>query len=145
MNHLTHLHVHSWYSMLEWASSPETLLKRAAACGYTHLALTDTNNLYGAIAFVQEAVRHGVRPLLGACLRQNRSRCVALIGEGTGYRSLCRIISGLNLPQQNDWFGRGGGFGPGGPGGFDGSDGALIAGSGGPGGGPGGRRRRAGP
>lgn len=48
------------------------------------------------------------------------------------------VSSGLNLPQQNDWFGRGGGFGPGGPGGFDGSDGALIAGSGGPGGGPGG-------
>ena len=48
------------------------------------------------------------------------------------------VSSGLNLPQQNDWFGRGGGFGPGGPGGFDGSDGALIAGSGGPAGGPGG-------
>jgi DNA polymerase-3 subunit alpha/error-prone DNA polymerase len=95
------LHVHSWYSLLEGASSPQALLKRTAACGYTALALTDTNNLYGAVAFVQEAVHHGIRPLLGTCLRQNRSRCVALMAERSGYRSLCRIISRLNLPQDD--------------------------------------------
>jgi DNA-directed DNA polymerase III PolC len=94
-----HLHVHSWYSLLEGASSPETLLDRAAACGYPSLALTDTNNLYGAMAFIEAAVPRGIRPILGACLRQNRSRCVALIADQSGYRSLCRIISRLNLPH----------------------------------------------
>ncbi|HMF11839.1 MAG TPA: PHP domain-containing protein, partial [Gemmataceae bacterium] len=69
MSEHVHLHVHSWYSLLEAASSPAALLDRAAACGYTALALTDTNNLYGAMAFVEEAVRFGVRPILGACLR----------------------------------------------------------------------------
>jgi DNA-directed DNA polymerase III PolC len=92
------LHVHSWYSLLEGASSPGALLERAATCGYTSLALTDTNNLYGAVAFVEEASRHGIRPLLGACLRHNGSRCVALIAERAGYRSLCRILSRLHLP-----------------------------------------------
>src|SRR5712692_6024394 len=92
-----HLHVHSWYSLLEGASAPEALLDRAAACGYSALALTDTNNLYGAMAFTEAAVQRGVRPILGACLRQNRSRCVALIADQSGYRSLCRVLSRLNL------------------------------------------------
>jgi DNA-directed DNA polymerase III PolC len=93
------LHVHSWYSLLEGASSPTALLERAAAAGHEALALTDTNNLYGAAGFVTEARRRGVRPLLGACLRQQRTRCVALIAEPVGYRSLCRILSRLHLRQ----------------------------------------------
>src|SRR5918911_1691443 len=91
------LHTHSWYSLLEGVSSPEALLARAAEGGHTALALTDTNNLYGAVAFVAEACRHGIRPLLGACLRQGRTRCVALIAERVGYRSLCRVLSRLHL------------------------------------------------
>src|SRR5205807_6971272 len=71
--------------------------ERAAASGYAALALTDTNNLYGAVAFMEEAQRFGVRPLLGACLRQKQMHCVALIAEPAGYRSLCRILSRLHL------------------------------------------------
>jgi DNA-directed DNA polymerase III PolC len=91
------LHTHSWYSLLEGASAPEALLARAAACGYTALALTDSNNLYGAVAFAEAAPRYGVRPLLGACLRSRRRRCVALVGERAGYRNLCRVLSRLHL------------------------------------------------
>ena len=93
------LHTHSWYSLLEGASSPEQLLQRAAACGANALALTDTNNLYGAPVFVELAHRQGIRPLLGACLRQNRTRCVALIAELAGYRNLCRVLSRLHLGE----------------------------------------------
>ncbi len=94
------LHTHSWYSLLEGVSSLEQLLERARACGYKALALTDTNNLYGAVPFVELACRLGVRPLLGACLRQQRTRCVALIAERAGYRNLCRILSRLHLEQR---------------------------------------------
>ncbi len=93
------LHTHSWYSLLEGVSSLEALLRRAAECGHHALALTDTNNLYGAVPFVELAHQHGVRPLLGACLRQGRQRCVALVAETAGYRSLCRIISRLHLAE----------------------------------------------
>src|SRR5262249_5559888 len=91
------LHVHSWYSLLEGVSSPQALLQRAAGCGYTALALTDANNLYGAVEFTELAHRYGIRPLLGACLRQQRNRCVALVAEQAGYRSLCRVLSRLHL------------------------------------------------
>src|SRR5207253_4670633 len=91
------LHTHSWYSLLEGVSSLTALLERATACDYTALALTDTNNLYGAVPFVEEAQRFGLRPLLGACLRRDGTHCVALIAEPAGYRSLCRIISRIHL------------------------------------------------
>jgi DNA-directed DNA polymerase III PolC len=91
------LHVHSWYSLLEAVPSPQGLLQRAEACSYPALALTDTNNFYGAVSFADLAWQHGVRPLLGARLQQHRSRCVALIAEPAGYASLCRILSRLHL------------------------------------------------
>ena len=94
------LHTHSWYSLLEATASPATLLRRAARCGYRALALTDTNNLYGAMNFVEEAKNWGIRPLLGACLRQQRTRAVALMADSTGYASLCRILSRLHLTEE---------------------------------------------
>ena len=92
-----HLHVHSWYSLLEGLSSPEALLERAAACGYDSLALTDTNNLLGAMAFVEQAAPLGIRPLLGARLQQQEVRCTALVAQHSGYHNLCRILSRLHL------------------------------------------------
>jgi DNA-directed DNA polymerase III PolC len=97
----TPLHVHSYYSLLEGVDSLDTLLARAAACGYQNLALTDSNNLYGAVAFVEATRKYGVRPILGACLRHGRQRCTALIAEETGYQSLCRILSRLHLQDQS--------------------------------------------
>jgi DNA-directed DNA polymerase III PolC len=110
------MHVHSYYSLLEGVDSLDTLLARAAACGYQNLALTDSNNLYGAVAFVEAARKHGVRPILGACLRQELRgltppaqkskppargpRCTVLIAEEAGYRSLCRILSRLHLQEK---------------------------------------------
>ena len=99
--------------------SPEVLVERAAACGYEALALTDTNNLYGAVAFVEAARKHGIRPILGCRLsaigyrlsavgQQAESRkpiadsrrCIVLIAEPVGYASLCRILSRLHLREQ---------------------------------------------
>src|SRR5216683_3940689 len=97
MNPLTSLHTHSWYSLLEGVSSPSALLARAAACGYSAMALTDTNNLYGAVPFVEAAKDRGIKPLLGACLRQHRTRCVALIAQPAGWSSLCRVLTRLHL------------------------------------------------
>jgi DNA polymerase III alpha subunit len=96
------LHTHSWYSLLEGVSSLDALLARAAACGYTALALTDTNNFYGAVAFVEAAARYQVRPLLGACLRHQSVHCVALIAEPAGWSSLCRILTRLHLREDAD-------------------------------------------
>jgi DNA-directed DNA polymerase III PolC len=92
-----HLHVHSWYSLLEGLSSPEALFDRAAVCGYTSLALTDTNNLLGAMKFAERAAQCGIRPLLGAHLRHEQTQCIALAANRAGYHNLCRVLSRLHL------------------------------------------------
>src|SRR5947209_12271843 len=93
------LHTHSWYSLLEGVSSLESLLHRARAGGHTALALTDTNNLYGVVPFVELAAKHGLRPIVGACLRLGRERVVALVADRGGYRNLCRVISRVQLTE----------------------------------------------
>jgi DNA-directed DNA polymerase III PolC len=96
------LHTHSGYSLLEGASGLDALLERARAGGHTALALTDTNNLCGSVAFVELAERAGVRPLLGACLRRGGEHCVVLIASPAGYRSLCRLLTRLNLAEAGE-------------------------------------------
>ena len=45
------LSTHSNFSLLFGTSSPANLCARAAALGFSSLALTDTNNLYGLWPF----------------------------------------------------------------------------------------------
>ena len=73
-----HIHVHSWFSLGEGASSPEALIEAAIAQGFDTLACTDTNGVYGAVEFQQLAESAGIRPILGAYLEWGDEECVAL-------------------------------------------------------------------
>ena len=64
------LHASSAFSFLEAASLPETLVERAAALGYSALALVDRDGVYGAPRFHKAAKRLRWRRCL--C---GRSRC----------------------------------------------------------------------
>ena len=61
----THLEVHSHFTLLGGTASIPDLVGRALADGMTHLALTDTNALYGAVAFDRLCRESGIRPILG--------------------------------------------------------------------------------
>ncbi len=50
-----HLHVHSAYSLLEGAIQPKRLQELAIADGQPALAITDRNNLFGALEFSEKA------------------------------------------------------------------------------------------
>ncbi|MBI4368350.1 MAG: DNA polymerase III subunit alpha [Candidatus Omnitrophica bacterium] len=60
-----HLHCHSQYSLLDAASKVPLLIKRAVELKFPALAMTDHGNLFGAIAFYQEAMRQGIKPIIG--------------------------------------------------------------------------------
>src|SRR5579875_3855483 len=47
------LHVHTNYSLLEGASHPRELVEQAADYGYRALAITDRDNLHGALEFAR--------------------------------------------------------------------------------------------
>ena len=61
-----HLHVHSAYSLREGALTVETLAKLAKADAMPALAITDTNNLFGALEFSEKLAKSGVQPIIGA-------------------------------------------------------------------------------
>ena len=109
---LTHLTVHSWYTLLGATAPVESLAQRAAQAGMTHLALTDTHALYGAVAFARACAAAGVQPILGMTARVTAP--AGLIEDGSpgeltllangpaGYRSLCRLASTLQTGAGQD-------------------------------------------
>src|SRR4051794_37204935 len=60
-----HLHVHSSYSLLEGAIKIADLAKLAVADKQPALALTDTNNLFGALEFSEKLAGLGIQPIAG--------------------------------------------------------------------------------
>ena len=60
-----HLHVHSSYSLLEGALTIAALAKLATADDMPALALTDTNNLFGALEFSEKLAGAGIQPVVG--------------------------------------------------------------------------------
>src|SRR6478736_5484710 len=89
----THLHTHTHFSFGQGPSHPETLIAAARARGFTALACTDTNGVYGAVEFQRAAEAAGIRPILGAHLVHGGEECVALAEDEQGWARLCRVIS----------------------------------------------------
>ncbi len=88
------LHCHSYYSLLEGASSPEQLIARAVRLGMRALALTDRDTLAGAVPFWEAARARGLRPLLGAELTLDDAHGLPLlVADERGWRNLCTLIS----------------------------------------------------
>jgi len=60
-----HLHVHSSFSLREGALSIAKLTKLAIADAMPALAITDTNNLFGALEFSEKLAKEGLQPIIG--------------------------------------------------------------------------------
>lgn len=60
-----HLHCHTQFSLLDAASKIPQLVRRAVELQFPALAITDHGNLFGAISFYEEAMRQGVKPIIG--------------------------------------------------------------------------------
>ncbi|KAB2857527.1 MAG: PHP domain-containing protein, partial [Bauldia sp.] len=63
-----HLRVHSAYSLLEGALPLGKIVAHAVRDRAPAIAVTDTNNLFGALEFAQKAVKDGVQPIVGCQL-----------------------------------------------------------------------------
>jgi len=95
------LHCHSFFSLLDGASSPEALMERAATLGYPALALTDHDGLYGAVRFWRAAEERGIHPIIGAEVTLADGGHLTLLAETQrGYAHLCRLISAGQVAGQ---------------------------------------------
>ncbi len=105
-----HLHVHSSYSLLEGALTIARLAELAKADRQPALALTDSDNMFGALEFSEKLAGAGIQPIVGCTLavdfgdQDNRvaaaasgagqfGRLVLLAAREEGYRKLMQLCS----------------------------------------------------
>src|ERR1700684_2516487 len=107
-----HLHVHSAYSLLEGALPIARLAELAKADRQAAVALTDTNNMFGALEFSDKMAGAGIQPIVGCALSagfggpvqhlrptgpgvvaQAAPRLVLLAASEAGYRNLLHLNS----------------------------------------------------
>ena len=60
-----HLHVHSAYSLLKGSIKIARLGELAKADRQPALALTDTDNMFGALEFSDKMAGYGIQPIVG--------------------------------------------------------------------------------
>jgi DNA polymerase-3 subunit alpha len=103
--------VHSQYSLLDGLPKIPGLLDRAKELGMDSLALTDHGVLYGAVEFYKEAIKRGIKPILGAELYlainrmfdkrpqvdDKRFHQLLLVKNETGYKNLVKLITRAHL------------------------------------------------
>jgi DNA polymerase-3 subunit alpha len=107
-----HLHVHTAYSLREGALPVGKLLKLATADAMPAVAVTDANNLFGALEISEKFAKDGVQPIAGCQLTvefgdgealrtrgeippadAGRGNIVLLAQSEQGYSNLMRLVS----------------------------------------------------
>ncbi len=104
----THLHVHSFYSVLNATPPIKALVKKAVSFGMEAMAITDLGNLFGAFEFIKEAKKARIKAIIGCELYlteertkvkftkdnpDRRSQQLFLAKNINGYRNLSRLSS----------------------------------------------------
>lgn len=99
-----HLRNHSQYSILKALTRTKDLAKKAKEFNMPALALTDYNNMYGAIEFYKACKENKVKPILGVEMdfkskanSRKKYKLVFLAKNNLGYKSLMHIVSVANL------------------------------------------------
>src|SRR5580698_5275722 len=102
-----HLRVHTEFSLIDSVVRVPQLIEAVAAAGMPAVAVTDQHNLFAMMKFYREALRAGIKPLVGVDLlvreegeRQAPSRLTLLCQSQGGYRNLARLITRAYLEGQ---------------------------------------------
>ncbi len=93
-----HLRLHTEFSVVDGTNRIDEVAKAAAKDGQPALAITDLNNLFGAIKFYKEARGKGVKPVLGAEINVAApggavGRMVVLVQDKQGYLNLSELLA----------------------------------------------------
>ncbi|HYM27269.1 MAG TPA: DNA polymerase III subunit alpha, partial [Steroidobacteraceae bacterium] len=103
-----HLRLHTEYSLSDSVVRVPELVAAVAAAGMPAVAVTDQNNLFAMVKFYREALKSGVKPIVGVDLlvreegeRQTPTRLTLLCQSLAGYRNLARLVTRAYLEGQD--------------------------------------------
>jgi error-prone DNA polymerase len=97
------LRAHSAFSFGDGATTPETLVRTAVEQGYGALGLTDGADLGGAIRFVLESRRAGIRPVVGAEVVVDGHPMALLARSREGFRNLGSLVTRSRMGEWGAW------------------------------------------
>lgn len=104
----THLHVRSQYSILNSTAGIKQVIGKAKELGMSHVAITDSGNMYGAFKAVAEGENQGVQVIIGCDVfmvedrhqkkftrdvKDKRHQQLLLAKNQEGYRNLSKLCS----------------------------------------------------
>lgn len=107
-----HLHCHTQFSLLDAASKIEELIEKAVEFRFPAIAMTDHGNLFGAISFYQEAMKQGIKPIIGMeayiaprsrldktahGIKEASHHITLLCKDEVGYRNLMKLTTASYL------------------------------------------------
>lgn len=107
-----HLHLHTEYSLLDGAIRIPDLMKQAKAFGMPAVAMTDHGVLYGAVEFVEQAKKQGIKPIIGcevyvapgsmhdkkaSSSKESNYHFTLLADSEQGYKNLVKLVSSAHL------------------------------------------------
>ncbi len=102
-----HLRCHSEYSVVDGIVRIDDYVNAAVNDGIPALALTDLNNIFGAVKFYKAARGKGVKAIVGADVwlensenRDQPTRILLLCQSHAGYLLLCQLMSRAYLSNQ---------------------------------------------
>jgi DNA polymerase-3 subunit alpha len=103
-----HLRLQSSYSLAEGAIKIKRIAELAKKNNMPSIALTDNNNLFGALEFSLECVKYGIQPIIGSSLNlldvqenHNSSQINLLVRNKEGYKNLLYLSSISHTKQNN--------------------------------------------
>src|SRR4051812_30385729 len=103
-----HLHVYSAYSLLTSTASVPDLIVNAQKKGFSAMALTDKNVMYGTIEFYKLCKKNNMKPIIGLTVdvesenSPNDSYPLVLLAENDfGYKNLLKISSTVQTKTNN--------------------------------------------
>ena len=102
--HFVHLRTHTEYSVVDGMLRIDALAAAARADEQGALAISDLNNLFGAVKFYTACRRQGVKPLIGVDVLmepnggapggdRQASRLLLLVQSTQGYLNLCEMLA----------------------------------------------------
>ncbi len=106
MSTFVHLRVHSAYSLAEGALKVKDIPKLCAKLNQPAIAVTDNNNLFGALEFATQCASNGIQPIIGCELKikyQDTIGQLVLLAESEiGYKNLLKHISRLYTDKNHE-------------------------------------------